>query len=135
MELNAGRAPGAFADFASVNRDMSAAEAKAFGTAFLESIITACKEAPPETLTAMKTMLNTVSEPEPPVQRPALTDIESKALIFIQDRLSRDESPSVRDLRGILSFKSSRSSLLVINKLIEKGYLRRSHVGRLFLAT
>ncbi len=99
---------------ADYDRDMSAAEAKAFGTAFLESFISACKETPPETLMAIEEVLRSSQRPAPQVEKLAPTKIESKAFAHIRDRLSPSESSSVRNVFHALNFKASRSGLVVI---------------------
>lgn len=54
--------------------------------------------------------------------------IDKKAYNFIRGKISNfGKAPSVRELAAELGFKSSRSAALVINKLIEAGYIQRGN--------
>ena len=55
-----------------------------------------------------------------------LNETELKALRAVRNALVHDGySPSVRDMAEALGFSSPRSAMLVLNSLIEKGWLRR----------
>ncbi len=55
-----------------------------------------------------------------------LKEKELQALRFIRNAIVHDGySPSVRDLMNELKYKSPRSALIVLNSLIEKGWLNR----------
>jgi repressor LexA len=55
-----------------------------------------------------------------------LNEIELKALRLIRNALVHDgASPSVRELALALGYNSPRSAMLVANKLIEKGWVKR----------
>jgi repressor LexA len=56
----------------------------------------------------------------------ALRPVERQALRVIRNRLLHTgEAPSVRELSATLGFASPRSASLIIERLIEKGFLRR----------
>ena len=55
-----------------------------------------------------------------------------QALRFLRNAIMHDgHSPSVRDLAKALGYKSPRSALLVLNDLIEHGWLKRKPNGEL----
>jgi repressor LexA len=63
-----------------------------------------------------------------------LNEIELRALRDVRNALVHDgRSPSVRDLAKALGYRSPRSALLVLNALIEKGFVRRKPDGGLQL--
>ena len=56
---------------------------------------------------------------------------ERKALTFVRNRIMHTgSSPSVREVAAELGFSSPRSAVLVIDKLIELGYLKRRDDNR-----
>jgi repressor LexA len=55
-----------------------------------------------------------------------LKSTDRKALTFIRNRIMhRGSAPSVRELASEMGFASPRSAMLVIDRLIDLGYLRR----------
>lgn len=63
-----------------------------------------------------------------------LDNKEFKGLFFIREEiLYKGKSPSLRDIAKHLGFASPRSSSLLIDRLIEKGYLQRTEKGNLRL--
>lgn len=57
---------------------------------------------------------------------------ELEALRFVRNSIVHEgHSPSVRDVQDELEYKSPRSALLIINSLIEKGWLIRKESGNL----
>lgn len=59
---------------------------------------------------------------------------ELATLRFIRNRIAHGEgSPSVRDIGVLLEFKWANSAAYVVDKLIERGYLRRRNDGQLQL--
>jgi repressor LexA len=61
-----------------------------------------------------------------------LTPNESKGLAFIHDSIIyRSQAPSLQKIANHLGFKSRRSSALLIEKLIAKGYLAKTLTGSL----
>ena len=61
-----------------------------------------------------------------------VTGIELKALREIRNAfVRRGRFPSTRDLMRALGYRSPRSSTLIIDRLINKGFLRRKHGGNL----
>lgn len=59
---------------------------------------------------------------------------ELKGLSFIRDSIIyHGKQPSLRTISAYMGFKSPRSASLLINRLIEKGYLERTHKGNLRL--
>lgn len=61
-----------------------------------------------------------------------VTEKESQALREIRNTfVHRGKCPSMRDLMKALGYKSPRSSALIINRLISKGFLRRKQGGNL----
>lgn len=60
-----------------------------------------------------------------------LKPVERRALTFVRNRITRAGSaPSVRDLAAELGFSSPRSAAVVIDRLIELGYLKRRQDDR-----
>ncbi|MGE0052947.1 MAG: transcriptional repressor LexA [Hyphomicrobium sp.] len=60
-----------------------------------------------------------------------LKSTERQALTFVRNRIMHTgEPPSVRELAKELGFSSPRSAVLVINSLIEHGYLKRREDDR-----
>lgn len=60
-----------------------------------------------------------------------LRPTERQALTFVRNRIMHTgEAPSVRELAKELGFSSPRSAVLVINSLIENGYLKRREDDR-----
>lgn len=60
-----------------------------------------------------------------------LKPTERQALTFVRNRIMHTgEPPSVRELAKELGFSSPRSAVLVINSLIELGYLKRREEDR-----
>lgn len=67
------------------------------------------------------------------IKRPdlQLKPVERQALTFIRNRIMRAGSaPSVRDLAAEIGFSSPRSAAVVIDRLIELGYLKRRQGDR-----
>ena len=63
-----------------------------------------------------------------------LNQNELKALRFIRNSLIHlDRSPSVRDIMNDLEYKSPRSATLIIDSLIEKGFLKKDSSKKLKL--
>jgi repressor LexA len=61
-----------------------------------------------------------------------LREKELEAFRFIRNSIVHEGvSPSVRDLRDELGYKSPRSALLLLNSLIERGWLKRNAKGEL----
>lgn len=61
-----------------------------------------------------------------------LSEKSLQALRFLRNAIMHDgHSPSVRDLAKALGYKSPRSALLVLNELIEQGWLKRKSNGGL----
>lgn len=59
---------------------------------------------------------------------------ELKALKFIRNALLHfDRSPSVRDVMNELGYKSPRSAMLIINNLINNGFLKKDSIKKLRL--
>jgi repressor LexA len=60
-----------------------------------------------------------------------LKPVERKALTFIRNRIMHTgAAPSVRDLAAELEFSSPRSAAVVIDRLIDLGYVERRRVDR-----
>src|SRR5687767_13838508 len=60
-----------------------------------------------------------------------LKPAERRALTFVRNRIMNNGiAPSVRELAAELGFASPRSSVLVINRLIEMGFLKRRDEDR-----
>jgi SOS-response transcriptional repressor LexA len=82
----------------------------------------------------IKTIMDESGNSSPaPVTQPDFSEQEAKALAFIRDSLKGGRSPSVREICREFGFRSSRSGLLLVNKLINSGYLRRDQRGALEL--
>jgi repressor LexA len=63
-----------------------------------------------------------------------LSETELQALRYLRNAIVHGgHSPSVRDLARILEYKSPRTAFLILNKLIEKGWLKRKDGGELQL--
>lgn len=61
-----------------------------------------------------------------------LSETELQALRYLRNAIVHDgHSPSIRDLARILQYKSPRTAFLILNKLIEKGWLKRRDDGKL----
>lgn len=61
-----------------------------------------------------------------------LTQNELKAIRYIRNAMIQTgRAPSTRELMAHLGYRSPRSSAVLINQLIEKGYLRRKEDGTL----
>ena len=63
--------------------------------------------------------------------QPGLKPADRKALTFIRNRIMhRGTAPSVRELASEMGFSSPRSAMLIIDRLIDLGYLRRREDNR-----
>ena len=59
---------------------------------------------------------------------------ELKAMLFIRDSiLYKEKSPTQRDIADHLDFKSPRSVSILVDSLVEKGYINKSPKGKIFL--
>lgn len=68
------------------------------------------------------------------MQKEQPNERELKALRFLRNAIVHDGySPSVRDLARALGYKSPRTAFLVLNSLIEQGWLKRRIDGELQL--
>ncbi|HEU5122575.1 MAG TPA: hypothetical protein VFW05_00770 [Verrucomicrobiae bacterium] len=60
---------------------------------------------------------------------------EFKALKYLHHAIyHKGESPSVRDVGAAMGFRSSRSGQVIIEKLMEKGFVYRDQDGRMQLS-
>jgi hypothetical protein len=109
-------------------------QASEYGEAFLWWCILAPMQLGPKGMAAIKTIMDESGNraPAPPAQ-PALSEQEKKALAFIRNSRKGDHAPSIREICRAVGFRSSRSGLLLIKKLMGKGFVRRDKLGALEL--
>lgn len=68
------------------------------------------------------------------MSRNTLREKEAEALRYLRNAIVHEgRSPSVRELRDALGYKSPRSAFLVLNSLIQKGWVKRKPGGDLQL--
>lgn len=66
------------------------------------------------------------------MKKEQFTEKELEALRFLRNEIvHRGDSPSVRDLARALGYSSPRTAFLILNALIERGWLRRKTNGDL----
>lgn len=66
---------------------------------------------------------------------PPLKPNEQKCLSAIRNRLMNMRTTSIRDIMRDVDYKSPRTAADVINRLIDKGYLRRNNDGQLAIGS
>ena len=68
------------------------------------------------------------------MEKHQITEKQLEALRFLRNAIVHDgRSPSVRDLAHALGYKSPRTAFLILNHLIEGGWLKRNQDGELQL--
>jgi hypothetical protein len=111
-------------------------DAREFGEALLLwHVMVAPTQLGPERMEKIRE-INRIWESNPPktVAKQHLPYRDSKALDFIRQSLKQGQSPSVREVCQVLGFRSSRSGLLVINRLIQRNLIQRNKQGVLELS-
>jgi SOS-response transcriptional repressor LexA len=84
-------------------------------------------------------LLKLLLEPAPKETKYApeafVSDQEFKALKYLHRAIyHNNQSPSVRDIGAAVGFRSSRSGLVLLDKLMERGFVYRDKEGKLRLS-
>jgi len=86
----------------------------------------------PDQVADIKTVARHFEKKSPVKQSlPELSNQETNAFVFIRRALRDGHSPSVREVCRELGFRSSRSGLRLVNKLMAKGLVFRGKDGQL----
>lgn len=79
----------------------------------------------PVSANRLKILCNAVLEQQQEKPRPPLTDVEQSVLAAIKADVAQGINPTVRSVQTRLGYESPNSARVVIDRLIEHGYLKR----------
>lgn len=78
-------------------------------------------------------LFSIISVPEQKPSRIEPTEQEQKAIAYISSEIKSGRSPSIRDITKAMGLRSSHSGFRLLNRLIEKGMIRRCEQGILHM--